>query len=85
MITTDVCGYAQHIRDSQAGIVVSLPFNTRALTASLEHMVIAKKRTIFAGNARKYAATHDLHSLPEKAAEIIERCALAEKNSEGSA
>jgi len=83
VITTDVCGYAHHIEAGRTGIVVSSPFTTKALTAALEHMLVFRKRTLFAQNAQKYAATHDLHSLPEKAAEIIEHCGEATAKKKG--
>jgi UDP-glucose:(heptosyl)LPS alpha-1,3-glucosyltransferase len=82
VITTDVCGYAYHIQDARAGMVIASPFTVKALVAGLKHMLVSKKRTVFAQNARKYAAVNDLHSRPEQAADIIERCGHRNVNGE---
>ncbi|EFO0625480.1 lipopolysaccharide glucosyltransferase I [Escherichia coli] len=72
VLTTAVCGYAHYIADANCGTVIAEPFSQeqlndvlrKALTQSPLHMAWAE-------NARYYADTQDLYSLPEKAADII--------------
>ncbi len=85
VLTTDVCGYAHHIDAAQAGFVVPSPFSIKALAARLEEMMSTERREFLARNARKYASTRDLHSLPQKAADLIERFALRKEKGEREA
>ena len=75
IIVTEVCGYASFIDKAQCGVVVNEPFEqivlNRALCDSLQD---TQKRTQWVNNAKYYADTEDLYSLPEKAADIILGC-----------
>lgn len=72
VLTTAVCGYAHFIADAQCGCVIEEPYLQKALNESLlkalEHPSLREE---WVGNARYYADTKDLYSLPEKAADII--------------
>jgi UDP-glucose:(heptosyl)LPS alpha-1,3-glucosyltransferase len=85
VLTTDVCGYAHHIDAAQAGFVVPSPVSTKVLAVRLEEMMSTEKRELFAKNARKYASAHDLHSLPQEAADLIERFAFHKAKGEREA
>lgn len=72
VIVTEVCGYAFHIDKAQAGQVIASPLSQEALNAAL-HTALRHTDTLhhWSENARHYADTEDLYSLPEKAALLI--------------
>ncbi|EOQ47529.1 lipopolysaccharide core biosynthesis protein rfaG [Escherichia sp. KTE31] len=72
VLTTAVCGYAHYIADANCGAVIAEPFLQEELNAILRKALTQYSlRMAWAENARHYADTQDLYSLPEKAADII--------------
>lgn len=72
VLTTAVCGYAHYIADANCGAVIAEPFHQEELNAILRKALTQYSlRMAWAENARHYADTQDLYSLPEKAADII--------------
>lgn len=72
VITTSVCGYGHHIADAECGAVISEPFDQEKLNSILYTALTERERlNKWAENARHYADTQDIYSLPEKAADII--------------
>ncbi len=72
MLTTAVCGYAHYITDANCGTVIAEPFSQEQLNDVLRKALTQSPlRMAWAENARYYADTQDLYSLPEKAADII--------------
>jgi UDP-glucose:(heptosyl)LPS alpha-1,3-glucosyltransferase len=72
VIVTDVCGYAHYIAKARSGSIIPAPFRQEALNQSLKHALENKtQRERWSRNARHFADTEDLYSLPEKAADII--------------
>ena len=72
VLTTSVCGYAHYIADANCGEVIAEPFRQEALNEILRKALTQPALcTAWAENARYYADTQDLYSLPEKAADII--------------
>lgn len=72
VLTTEVCGYAHYIQKAQCGEVIAEPFQQAALDAALLKAATEDaQRTQWAENARHYADTKDIYSLPEKVADII--------------
>lgn len=75
IIVTEVCGYAPFISQAQCGVVINEPFEQAALDSALESSLKnSAQRKQWANNARYFADTEDLYSLPEKAADIILGC-----------
>ncbi|MBC5788708.1 glycosyltransferase family 4 protein [Providencia sp. JUb39] len=75
IIVTEVCGYASFIDKAQCGVVVNEPFEQTVLNQALcDSLQDTQKRTQWVNNAKYYADTEDLYSLPEKAADIILGC-----------
>ncbi|AYH07782.1 glycosyltransferase [Pectobacterium parmentieri] len=72
IIVTDVCGYAFYIDRAQAGAVISSPYHQASLNSAL-YGALNKPDTLtnWAKNARNFADTEDIYSLPEKAAVLI--------------
>ncbi|EFH1510107.1 TPA: lipopolysaccharide glucosyltransferase I [Escherichia coli] len=72
VLTTAVCGYAHYIADANCGTVIAEPFSQEQLNDVLRKALTQSPlRMAWAENARYYADTQDLYSLPEKAADII--------------
>ncbi|EAU5323944.1 glycosyltransferase family 4 protein [Salmonella enterica] len=72
VLTTAVCGYAHYIVDANCGEAMTEPFRQDALNeVLLRALTQPSLRSAWAENARYYADTQDLYSLPEKAADII--------------
>jgi len=72
VLTTAACGYAHFIGDADAGKVVPLPFSQETLNGMLLDMLTddaARQR--WGRNGLAFAASADLYSLPERAADLI--------------
>ncbi|MGL5954551.1 MAG: glycosyltransferase family 4 protein [Providencia rustigianii] len=75
IIVTEVCGYAPFINQAQCGMVIQEPFDQEILNNVLsESLQNTQQREQWANNAKYFADTEDLYSLPEKAADIILGC-----------
>lgn len=72
VLTTDICGYAKHIRSAHAGTVLPLPFQQNKLNQELANCLNTTVHTIWQRNALNYAAKTDLYSLVEQAVTFIE-------------
>ncbi|EFO1266855.1 glycosyltransferase family 1 protein [Escherichia albertii] len=72
VLVTSVCGYAHYIADANCGTVIAEPFCQEQLNEVLRKALTQSPlRAAWAENARHYADTQDLYSLPEKAADVI--------------
>jgi UDP-glucose:(heptosyl)LPS alpha-1,3-glucosyltransferase len=72
VLTTDVCGYAFHVTNADAGIVLPSPFNADECNRALVEMLTSNKVSTWRSNGLAYAAREDLYSCHERAADIIE-------------
>ena len=70
VIATEICGYATHIAHSRAGQVLAEPFAQSELIAALQ-TADAPTRVTWRGAAQRYAATVDLFSGLDIAAQAI--------------
>jgi len=72
VLTTAVCGYAHYIAEAKAGRVLPEPFLQADLNDALAELLAdPDERHRATTCALNYAATADLHSLPQIAAELI--------------
>jgi len=72
VLTTAACGYAHYIEDADTGRVVPLPFAQPTLDRLLAQMLsdeAARRR--WRANGLAFAASADIYSLPERAADVI--------------
>jgi len=73
VLTTDTCGYAPHILKANAGAVIESPFSQNTLNQTVKEFIQnADKRQTMCENALAYAASEDLYTCHQAAAEIIE-------------
>jgi len=80
VLVTDVCGYAKHVKKSEAGLVIPSPFQQETLNEMLIEMLASESRGLWSECALNYANAEDLYSMPEKAAEVIEQVARKKHN-----
>lgn len=72
VLTTAVCGYSTYIREHDCGIVIDEPFSQPALDRALLDMLQDEnRRRQWRANALHMAATADIYSLFERAADIV--------------
>jgi UDP-glucose:(heptosyl)LPS alpha-1,3-glucosyltransferase len=71
VVTTSVCGYAQHVDAAEAGIVVNEPFGYKALVAALSAAHDPVRRGRWSASAEQYGAKPFLYDGLSRAAEII--------------
>jgi UDP-glucose:(heptosyl)LPS alpha-1,3-glucosyltransferase len=79
VLASSVCGYAGHIEKAGGGLLIPQPFSQVTMNDLLARMLVSPELPIWHRNALAYAATADIHSLHEKAADVIE--AVARKRS----
>lgn len=84
VLTTDTCGYAFHIAKAGSGQVCPSPFSQDDLDRRLADMLTSNERSDWSRNGIHYGQTHDLYSMPERAASIIATL-VADKAAAGEA
>lgn len=55
VLVTETCGYAQHIRDANAGLIVASPYQQGTLNALVDVMLHTKDLKKFSENGMQYA------------------------------
>ena len=72
VLVSQVCGYAHYIAEADSGLVLDEPFEQDQLNAYLQRMLEdAAARASWASNGVAFAATADLYSMPQHAADVI--------------
>jgi len=79
VVTTDVCGYATHVKDANAGIVLESPFQQKELNKQLAKVLTSKIWHEWSDNGLAYGKNPMLYSMPEHAVDTLEQCSLAEQ------
>ncbi|MCL6415590.1 glycosyltransferase family 4 protein [Aestuariirhabdus sp. Z084] len=73
VLVTDVCGYAHYVEKAGAGQLLESPFEQADMGQKLETMLTSPQRDNWKRNALRFSEQADIFSMPERAAEIIER------------
>ena len=76
VLTTATCGYAFHVEQASAGLVVPAPFRQATLNTTLQEMLCSGERDRWSENGITYGRCEDLYSLHERAAEYIHQRVL---------
>ena len=71
VLVTGNCGFAFHVREADAGLVLAEPFAQPALNAALAELLTSRRRADWAVNGPAYCRRTDLYSLIERAADVI--------------
>ena len=77
VIATAVCGYAHYIKEQQMGEVLADPVTPATMASAIAH-VLRADAAIWLQRAHAFAATADIFSMPERAAQFIENQFSAE-------
>ena len=78
VLTTDVCGYAEHVNAANAGVVIPSPFRQETMNRVLLDLARSPNRQVLGTNAQTFAQSMDLYTRPSRVVELIE--ARAERN-----
>ncbi len=70
VIVTDVCGYAHHVNEAQAGIVLESPFNQNEFNKQLA-LMLETDRQQWRENGIHYGRTRNLYGMAEAASSVI--------------
>ena len=81
VLATDVCGYADHIKAAEAGIVLDSPFDQEALNSQLTTMLTSPHHGRWSANGQRYGKNPALYKMPARAVDAIERLTNIEKGS----
>ena len=73
VLATDVCGYAPHIEQANAGRILASPFVQERCDAAVREMLQSAQRADWSAHGVTYAARQDLYSCHERAVEAIEQ------------
>lgn len=71
VLTTAVCGYAWHVREADAGVVLTEPFDRRSFLQALATVKTRSYAAEWSANGARYGEKTDLYSGLEIAAEMI--------------
>jgi len=72
VLATDVCGYADHIKAAEAGIVLDSPFDQEALNSQLASMLTSPYLDRWSANGQRYGTNPALYKMPASAVDAIE-------------
>lgn len=75
VLTTANCGYAHHVDNAEAGLVLHTPFRQQALNEALRDFLApasGERRKTMAVNAKRYGQDSDLYRMPEAAVDLFE-------------
>lgn len=70
VLTTEVCGYAFHVKNAQAGFVLTSPFSQDTLNKALQEMLVTQSKTL-RDNAIAYSEQVNFSQMPAIAVEEI--------------
>lgn len=74
VITTENTGFAWHVKNAKAGIIIEYPFSQKQLNQAVEEFLIlspSQYKTL-SENAKRYCLTEEVHNLPGAVADAIE-------------
>ena len=72
VLATDICGYAPHITQAEAGIVLHSPFDQNKLNEQLHAMLLSDERLRWHENGIAYGKDPRLYRMPQTVCDLIE-------------
>lgn len=76
VLATDICGWGHYVTEANVGYLIESPFKQAALNQKLLEMIQCDRRDEWRVNAKRFADSANIYSLPQKASEIIEKVTL---------
>ena len=83
VLATDVCGFAHHITNADAGIVLRSPFVQDELNEKLHYMLTSNEHLKWRQNGIEYGKNPGLYRMPQTVSDLIESWVEEDKNSTG--
>ncbi|MCJ8170321.1 glycosyltransferase family 4 protein [Atopomonas sediminilitoris] len=72
VLVTDVCGYAHYVADAEAGELIKTPFQQAVMNQQLAALLgDSARRARYASHGLTFAATADIYSMAQHAADLI--------------
>lgn len=71
VLTTAACGYAFHVEQANAGIVLADPFSQNALNEKFRAMLDSDEKSQWQDAGIRYGKTADLYDMPETVASFV--------------
>lgn len=81
ILVTESCGYAHHVSDANAGMVVALPFDQVKFNQAFKEMIDAAQKPVWAANGLKHAQKLMAENDGSAEAQILIRLAEQKKAS----
>ena len=75
VLVTDVCGYSSHVKNADAGELLSSPFNQKALNKLLLSMLTSHKKEYWGKKGSEYVLKNDMSGMTQKAVDFIMKIA----------
>ena len=76
VLTTENCGFAEHVSNAKAGVVVpASPFDQNVMNKMLADMLLSGSKDLWRQNALLYSDTYDLYNRISVIADLIEEIA----------
>lgn len=83
VLVTENCGYANHVRDADAGLVTPSPFEQQVFNAQLAALLTSSKRERWSANGAALAKDETIHQMATAAVDLFERFAVQNQASIG--
>lgn len=71
VLTTASCGYAFHVTNAEAGMVVPEPFSQQALNFALQSMLDSNEKALWRERGIAYGKTGDFYDMPDHVAGLV--------------
>lgn len=76
VLATEICGYAFHVSEAGAGLLIPDPYDQMTFNRLLLQMITSSERETWRRKGIDYVRRNDFFTRPERAADIIESLAL---------
>lgn len=80
-LVTESCGYAEHVRHADAGLLIPVPVVAEEFSRLLGQMLTSAQRGDWSRNGIEYGRATDLYSLPLAAADVIDEAVASHNRS----
>lgn len=77
VLVSSACGYSHYVMASAAGECVGAPYITSEFSKQLANILDTNRLAQLSENAIEFAESHDLYSMPQRVADLIETLAKA--------
>lgn len=80
VLTTATCGYADYVKEAEAGEICAQPFSQSELNSRLTSMLEKLGSASWSDNGLRYGRRPELYTMPQKAVDYIEQIASTKES-----